>query len=433
MRYAFLVTTIQAIGMHFLIKRSGEDSFGMQIETVQLCPEAELLQLCIAPKMTPEKTQRWRDILDAGLDWDNVIKSARNHRIVPLLYRSVATITPNMIPDDALEKLRISNLINIRRNISLTRELFNVLDKLEANGISAMPFKGPILASTAYGDLLLRQFDDLDILVKPGNVEEVDRLLTSIGYQQETPIKVSKAQAAAMQKYQHHHHFYSPVSRVHLEVHWTLSPELYSMHQDTANLWNRSELVELENRKVRGLSAENTLVLICDHAARHQWNRLAWLCDVSMLLCTKILDWEIVMNQAIEWKSKRALLLGLFLAKDLLGAPLPDDIQKMIMEDRLMMALASHAIDQLFPNGRASQMSPSDHVLRNIQDQLFYIKARDRLLDRAKLYINLATTPTVEDWSSLPLPDQLFFLYYLVRPVRQAYAYRTKILNWMLR
>jgi hypothetical protein len=298
-----------------------------------------------------------------------------------------------------------------------------------------IPFKGPILASSAYGDLFLRQFDDLDILVPPGKIAEADELLRSMGYLEESPkkINITKAQAAAMQKYQHHHHFYNPISKAHLEVHWTLSPELYSLHQNTANLWSRSELVDLEHRKIRGLSPEDTLVLVCDHAARHQWSRLAWICDVSMLLFTKTLDWGIIMDQAKEWRSKRALLLGLFLAKDLLGAPLPSDINKMAMEDQPIRALAHQAINQLFPNGRASEGVSQDPVLRNIQDQLFYIKVRERFLDRARLRLRLVTTPTVEDWNLLPLPDPIFPLYYLVRPIRQLRAYRTKIFNWLFK
>jgi hypothetical protein len=407
----------------------------MHFDTSQLQMEAELLLLCAAPRRTSDDDKRLRELIDAGLDWDYTIKSAQNHRILPLLYRSLATASHDQMPYGILDKLRKSSLLNTMRNIALSRELIAVLDKLEDNGIPAMPFKGPVLAKSAYGDLLLRQYDDLDILVPPAKIADVDELLSAMGYQEEDRkrSKVSKAQAAAMQKYQHHHHFYSPRSKAHIEVHWTLSPELYSLHQDTANLWDRSEPVDLENRKIRGLSCEDTLVLICDHAARHQWNRLSWICDASMLLANTTLDWRIAMNQAKEWRSKRALFLGLFLANDLLGAPLPDDVAEKVMQDRKVIDLASHAVNQLFPNGMASQDLASDLAMHNIQDQLFYIRSRDGFFDRAKLHLRLASTPTVEDWDSLPLPDQFFFLYHLVRPVRQACSYRTKIFSWLFK
>jgi hypothetical protein len=407
----------------------------MHFDTSRLQPEAELLLLCAAPNRTSGDDKRLRELIDTGLNWDHTIKSAQNHRIIPLLYRSLATASHDLVPDAIMEKLRKGSLLNTMRNLALSRELIDVLDKLEDNGITSMPFKGPIMAQSAYGDISLRQFDDLDILVPPAKIAEVDELLSSMGYQEEDQKrnKVSKAQAAAMQKYQHHHHFYSPTSKAHIEVHWTLSPELYSLHQDTANLWKRSELVDLEDRKIMGLSCEDTLVLICDHAARHQWNRLSWLCDVSMVLANKALDWEIAMDQAAEWRSKKALFLGLFLAEDMLGAPLPYDVAEKVMIDRAVKDLASHAVDQLFPNGMASQDLASDHAIQNIQDQLFYIRSRDGFFDRARLHLRLASKPTVEDWDALPLPDQFFFLYHLVRPVRQACSYRTKIFSWLFK
>lgn len=407
----------------------------MNIEVPRICPEAEFLLLCGRPKIGAEKTARQREILRAGLDWDYLIKSAGNHRIVPLLYRALFTAFQDLVPGDVLEKLRRGNLHNARKNILQANELIRVIESMEDQGIPVMPFKGPVLASSAYSDLLLRQFDDLDILISPTNIEKTDELLISLGYLEERQQhdSISKAQKAAMLKYQHHHHFYSPDSKVHMEVHWALSPELYSLHQDTACLWDRSERVTLLNRELKSLSLEDTLVLICDHAVRHQWSRLAWISDVAMIASSKSLRWNFVMEQAREWRAQRALLLGLFLANGLLGVPLPDDIERRVKEDQKRIALASVVVERLFPNGKASAEFLLDATQLNIQDQLFYIKARDNLSDRARLYLRLVTTPTIEDWNYFSLPDQLFSLYHLVRPWRQVNEYRLKILNWLLR
>jgi hypothetical protein len=406
----------------------------METKAPRITPEAEILLLCGRPIIGKDETAKLRYLISSGLNWRELFKSARNHRVVPLLNRALTANSKDLVPGDVLEDLRMANLLNAMRNLMLAKELIHIIESMEDQGVSVIPFKGPVLALLAYGDLSLRQFDDLDILISPANIEKADQLLICLGYEEEKQQgSISKAQKAAMLKYQHHHHFHSPHSKIHIEAHWTLSPELYSFHQDTANLWNRAELVDLENRKIRGLSAEDTLVLISDHAARHRWNRLAWICDVAMLLQFKSLNWEVVMDQAKEWRSMRALLLGLLLAKNLLGAPLPDEINKRIMEDQPVRNLASRAVNQLFPGGKASEESPIDPVMRNIQDQLFYIEARERFLDRARLRLRLVTTPTVEDWNLLPLPDQLFYLYYLIRPMRQAYAYRTKLFSWIFK
>jgi len=50
-------------------------------------------------------------------------------------------------------------------NFFLTKELLELLTLFEAHCIPASPYKGPALAIMAYGNLALRQFSDLNILV----------------------------------------------------------------------------------------------------------------------------------------------------------------------------------------------------------------------------------------------------------------------------
>ncbi|GAG91885.1 unnamed protein product, partial [marine sediment metagenome] len=84
---------------------------------------------------------------------------------MPLLYQSLKKTCPEAVPDDTLEQLRAYFLTNAKRNLFLTGKLLRLLELLKDNGILAVPFKGPVLAESVYGDLSLRQFADLDILV----------------------------------------------------------------------------------------------------------------------------------------------------------------------------------------------------------------------------------------------------------------------------
>jgi hypothetical protein len=44
-----------------------------------------------------------------------------------------------------------------------------------------VPFKGPALAVQAYGDLSLRQYDDLDLLIHEADVPRAYQLLIANG------------------------------------------------------------------------------------------------------------------------------------------------------------------------------------------------------------------------------------------------------------
>ena len=69
-----------------------------------------------------------------------------------------------------------------RHTLRLTGDLLQVLARFESQGITGIPLKGPVLARLAYGDVSLRQFADLDILVSRADMEKVRELLVAGGY-----------------------------------------------------------------------------------------------------------------------------------------------------------------------------------------------------------------------------------------------------------
>jgi hypothetical protein len=86
------------------------------------------------------------------------------------LYQSLNTTCPEAVPKANLAQLRNYFHANAQRNLFLTQELLKLLTLFKTNGISAIPYKGPVLAVAVYGNLALRQFGDLDILVHKRDV-----------------------------------------------------------------------------------------------------------------------------------------------------------------------------------------------------------------------------------------------------------------------
>ncbi len=90
---------------------------------------------------------------------------ANLERMLPLLYKNLILISPKKVPPAVMTHLRNEFLLNSSRNMKLTRELLFIIDNFDAKGIPIMPFKGPVLAEQVYGDIALRSFVDLDLLV----------------------------------------------------------------------------------------------------------------------------------------------------------------------------------------------------------------------------------------------------------------------------
>lgn len=64
------------------------------------------------------------------------------------------------------------------------------------------------------------------------------------------------------------------------------------------------------------------------HGAKHFWERLNWLLDVAELTAGQPVDWHLTIRIAAKLKSTRLLLLGLYLAHELMDAPLPQIVPR---------------------------------------------------------------------------------------------------------
>jgi hypothetical protein len=112
------------------------------------------------------------------------------------------------------------------------------------------------------------------------------------------------------------------------------------------------------------------------------------------------------------------VLLGVSLGCDHAGLPLPEPVATALSETPTVAALQRQSWQRLF----ARRDESPGYLERNRH----WLAARDRLGDRvASLWLRL-WTPTVNDWRFVPLPDVLYPLYYVVRPIRLAWHALTR-------
>jgi hypothetical protein len=382
-------------------------------------PENELL-ICVArPVREIAQRERVRLLLRSDLDWGYLTAMAHRHSVIPLLYYHVNDVYPEAVPSQVLSQLRHRNDENTRQSLFLTGELLKLMDLLEAQGVHAIPFKGPTLALCAYGDIGLRQFGDLDILVHKGDVFKVKELLASEGFKP-TP-ELTSAQEGALLRFDCAYNFGND-KNVLFDVHWNFAAPYFSFEFDVDRLWERLEPITISGRQLPGLSPEDLLLALCLHGSTHFWERLGWISDIAGVIGRRPdIDWQLLLNNATRDGSKRMLSLGLFLASELLAAPLPPEVLRTVQADAMMMTLAEQVKQRLF-----AEEVPISGIL---DGALLQLKMRERKRDRFRSGLRLAATPRVYDWMLLPLPGWLFFLYYLLRPLRLTGKYGLKLLS----
>ena len=382
-------------------------------------PEHQILILVARPALAKEVTARLRQLLQQLLDWEYLLATAEQHCLIPSLHYRLISECPEALPPQVTLRLGEINHEITRFGFFLTGELLNLITLLEAHDIKAVPFKGPTLALCAYGDVGRRQFGDLDILVRKKDVLRLKELLISHGYKP-TP-ELTNPQQAALLRFDCAYNFDNGRG-VMLDVHWDFVDRHSSFVIDSNPLWDRLEPVTIGGQQLLTLSLEDLLLILCLHGFTHFWERLGLVCDLASLIDRRDdLNWELVLQNANRLGLRRILLLGLLLAADLLDAPIPAEIQQTASADATVKSLASQVQQQLFLERRPPEGIFGGAILN--------LRMRERKRDKLRSCFRLVATPRSYDWMFLSLPDSLFFLYYLLRPLRLAGKYGAKLLR----
>ena len=385
----------------------------------ELRPEDQLL-ICIARRDLDESTaESIRDLLNrAVIDWEYVSATATSHGVAALLAHHLQSINCEAVPRSVLLQLQKENQQNSEQCLWLAGELVKLATAMEKAGIPCIPFKGPTLAITAYRDLGLRQFTDLDLFIHTGDVAKAKELLLSQGFK---PVRnLSRAREAAFVRFDNACAFDNDRD-VLIDLHWRFSPVHSSLPLENDDFWRRLEGVKIGNQTLFTLSAEDLLLVLCCHGFTHEWERLIWICDVATLIGQrKNLDWNYLLRKAKRLGVLRIVLLGLMLAGDL-GASLPQQVRDKFERNGAVIRYAEELMTQLFRTHK-NQLSLIEWLRRQLQ-------MRERTRDKFMSLLRIILTPRDYDLMFASVPASLSLLYYLIRPIRMARAYWLRLLN----
>jgi hypothetical protein len=372
-------------------------------------PEISLLLSCSRPRIDSEHTDRIKDLFQNNIDWNYLLNLAERHGLIPLLFHHLNSICPEAVPGPILSRLKNHFNATLGYNRFLMGELLNLLNLFENHGILAVPFKGPILAYSVYGDLSLRQFADLDILIAEKHVLKAKELLLSQKY---LPIfKLSPVQERAYIQSGYEYNFEHERTRVRLEIHWKCFPGGLSFSLTLKEIGKRLKRVHIFDQEVLTLSPEDLLLSLCVHGYKHCWEALGLVCDVANLIqIHQEMDWDLLAEEAHRFGSDRILFTGLYLAKHFLDVNLPDSLWQKVLSDTKVKLLVCKVAGRLFDD--------RDESPGIFEISLFHIKSMTLWRDMVRYSFYLLIPPALIDHKILELPPSFSFLYFLIRPLR---------------
>ena len=306
--------------------------------------------------------------------------------------------------------LSLSAPDSTRSCLFLSAELVRVHRFLQERGIAALAVKGPTLAMLAYGDLAGRPYHDLDFLVRPEDRDRVREELSRIGYR---PLFTETgARLRAHRSTQCHDQFQHESSKVWLEVHWKLLPDILQVRFSEEDIWEGVQRVEIAGERIPTLPPETLALFLCAHGAKHLWCRREWLADVGGLVLRCPIDWDRVAGRARELGMERILRLAFLLVRGFQGVQIPLPLRQETEQDPAVRRLAGEL--------RRQYVGCGYDPIGFRKTAPFYFRMRERWVDRLRdgwSHLRIVLTPTEREWDRLLLPDLLFFLYYVIRPL----------------
>jgi len=376
--------------------------------------EAELLVHCSRLDIDPARVKRIHALLELQIDWTKLLSFAQRNALIPLLYFQLNKIASSLIPSDRLKELHDRFQHNSALNTLLTAEMIVLIDLFEQNQIPAIPYKGPAIGAGVYGQLVLRQFADLDILVRETDVWKATDLLLERGYKGHFVIPAKRRPAFIRLSYVRS--FTRDSTTV--ELHWRLAPRFFGPYFDISRLWERTRKIPLQGSCVRIPFSDDLILMLCIHGAKDCWEKLEWVCGLAEVVrADPELDWEDLLNRAKDAQAIGVVSVGLLLAHDFLEAPIPMNIIR-----KLRVQSREDVIDQIvsrFFNGSSASFPLAQRIR-------LHLELMDSIGEKARYCLRLGLTTTPVDWEMISLPESASFLYYPLRALRLLRKYGRK-------
>jgi len=370
-------------------------------------PEARLLIAVAKSGARPSGMARIGE-LGKDVDWHIFEDYASKHRLLPLSFCHFRRMTPCPVPRNKLAAMWGHSELVSRRNAEMYDELLRIISLLQSKGVRTLAYKGPMLAFSAYSDLTLREFGDLDLLLRPPDILRAKAMLEPMGYRSEYQLSAAVEGDLFRSGVNYHLSLDRESPQIRVELHWKTDPEFPVEPQGDENWWSCLSTVRHAGLDMSSFSPEELVLVLCLHGSKHFWSRMVWLVDVSELIRQESdLNWAWIIRRSEELSAGRRLAVGLHLLDGLLEVPMPAGVMNwMAMQRKASRVAGTIAATVLDP------ATPVPNALRRLR---LNFALYETWKQRWRHFMGVVFRPTIIEWIHWPLPRPFFFLYPVLR------------------
>jgi hypothetical protein len=268
----------------------------------------------------------FKDRLNKIFTWDALTENGYISEIAPFTCSILEKIdTKHEIISNILKKRLKSIYYNsMVPNMLLHNELANVVEAFREAEVRVIVLKGTALAEMVYGNIALRHAGDIDLLIPIKDLEKAKALLSILDFKKIEHFSLSNL----WEKCPFHFQFAKEgnLNNIIIELHWDLAKKPFTL--DIADILQRAVTVKVNGINIPVMCPDDLLPYLCWHAANHLFPRLLWLCDIAQVIkiYDKRINWHNVIERSETWKIRKAVYYSLYLAKNVLGAQVPERV-----------------------------------------------------------------------------------------------------------
>jgi putative nucleotidyltransferase-like protein len=262
-----------------------------------------------------------------GLDDDRFVAVCRAADVHPWIHARLEAQDAAGIASPGVRAALRALRDRVRRdNLLLVARAEEALAVLARAGIRPVVLKGTDFLHRLYRAIDERTIDDVDLLVRPEDLESSLRALVAAGF-----ALPDEARALHYVRTSHHVPLGAPGPiRVEFELHWNLA-QTGRFRVDARELVERAEPITVGSHQALRLRDTDAVAhLVLHHFTHYFERRLKWIVDLGQLARAHAIDWGAVVVRLRSWGATQPAAAALVHMRRLAPAIVPQDVLRQL-------------------------------------------------------------------------------------------------------
>ena len=337
-------------------------------------------------------------------DWTALAQWAAERGVLPLLASWAAT-APS-VPAELCQQFESVRSLAVARNLIQLNALASLVKAFNAAGVPIIILKGAAMLGTIYPSLASREMGDVDVLIRPEDLERAAQILTEHGYRYPLDVYPGHPTAYILRYLSEMSFTVAQPWGPEIDLHWRLvNHEWYEgvIRIDTTGVWARSRSVDLDGVTALGLSIEDLIWHLCLHASLHKDGQLLRrLIDIDRVIRSEAgaVDFEALVQRVRTYHIKSLVYFSLAAATNWLRTPVSETVLARLKPSAWQLRVINRLVT---PHEALAAQERS-----RTTDRLLQLVLADTGLDRLKMIRN----------AILPSPEWISMHYHVHGPIR---------------